>query len=237
MAHRMSPRQRRFWWVVAILLGAGAGMSLGYVVATRTDAGRRWLLSALVTRANGVFGGRGALRIGSLREISPGRVVAENVSLVDTAGVPVITAERVVGTLDVRGLLGRAIHIRQLALSGVTMTLRQEAPGQPWNIAHIIAGDTATSVPHTGVRFGDDVRIDAVRLERGVVTTRAPWAPHPVFTGDARDSVIAVRDSLHDLERLPDGRLFERRRITLDVVQAHDLVIVDVQKRPASLRV
>jgi translocation and assembly module TamB len=236
MSSNMSPRQRRFWWVVAIVLGAGAGMSLGYLVATRTDAGRQWLLSALVTRANGVFGGRGSLRIGSLREISPGRVVAENVSLVDTAGVPVVTAERVIGTLDVRGLLGRAIHIRQLALAGVTMTLRQEAPGRPWNIAHIIAGDTATKVPHTGVRFGDDVRIDSLRIERGVVTTRAPWAPHPIFTGAARDSVVAVRDSLHDLERLPDGQIFERRRIALDVVQAHDVVIVDVQKRPASLQ-
>jgi translocation and assembly module TamB len=140
-----------------------------------------------------------------------------------------------VGTLDVRALFDRGIHIRRLVLSGVNMTLRQEAPGRKWNIAHIIAGDTTTKVPHTGVRFGDDVRIDSLWLNDGVVTTRAPWSPHPVFTGAARDSVIAVRDSLHDLERLPDGRLFERRRISLDLVRAHEVVVVDVQKRPASL--
>lgn len=236
MAAAMSARQRRFWWAAAIVLGLGGGVTLGYVVATGTDAGRRWLSATLVANANRVFGGRGALRIGTLREISPGRVVAENVALVDTAGVPVVTAERVIGTLDVRALFRRAIHIRGLTLSGVVMTLRQEAPGRPWNLAHIIAGDTTAAVPHVGVQFGDDVRIDSLRLDGGVVTTRAPWAPHPVFVGTARDSVIAVRDSLHDLERLADGRLFERRRIALERVRAHDLVIVDVQKRPASLR-
>ena len=236
MAGAMSARQRRFWWVAAIVLGLGGGVTLGYMVATGTDTGRRWLGSTLVANANRVFGGRGALRIGTLREIGPGRVVAENVALVDTAGVPVVTAERVVGTLDMRALFRRAIHIRSLTLSGVVMTLRQEAPGRPWNLAHIIAGDTTMAVPHVGVQFGDDVRIDSLRLDGGVVTTRAPWAPHPVFSGAARDSVIAVRDSLHDLERLVDGRLFEKRRITLERVRAHDLVIVDVRKRPASLR-
>jgi translocation and assembly module TamB len=236
MARVMSPRQRRFWWAAAIVLGMGGGMSLGYLVATGTEAGRSWLLTSLIASANRVFGGRGSLRIGTLREISPGRVVAENVSLVDTAGVPVITAERLVGTLNVRGLFGRVIHIQRLALSGVTMTLRQENAGTPWNIAYIISGDTTKKAPHTGVRFGDDVRVDSLRIDRGVVTTRAPWSPHPVFTGSARDSVIAVRDSLHDLERVSDGRWFERRRIVLDLVRAHDVVVVDVQKRPASLQ-
>jgi translocation and assembly module TamB len=236
MARIMSPRQRRFWWAAAIVLGMGGGVSLGYGVATGTAAGRRWLLATLLPAANRVFGERGSLRIGTLREISPGRVVAEEVTLVDTAGVPVLTARRLVGTLDVRALFGRRIHIRHLALAGVDLTLRQESPGREWNLAHIIAGDTTVAVPHTGVRFGDDVRVDSLLLDAGVVTTRAPWAPHPMFVGAARDSVIAVRDSLHDIERLPDGRLFERRRIVLERVRTHDVVIVDPRKRPASLQ-
>jgi len=231
-----SPRQRRFWWAVAIVLGMGGGMSIGYFVATNTEYGRRWLRTTLLRSANRVFGGRGALRIGRLREISPGRVVAEDVSLVDTAGVPVITAKRVVGTLNVRRLLERAVHIRTLSLSGVVMTLRQEQSGRPWNIAYIISGDTTRKAPHATVQFGDDVRVDSLRVDDGVITMRAPWSPHPVFTGAARDSVIARRDSLHDIERVADGRLFERRRIRLDAVRAHDLVVVDRRKRPASLR-
>ncbi|AMW05161.1 hypothetical protein GEMMAAP_10700 [Gemmatimonas phototrophica] len=236
MLSPMSPRQRRFWWAVAILVGATGGMGLGYLIATRTDAGRDWLRSALISRVNGVFGGRGSLRIGRLLEISPGHVIAEDVTLVDTAGVAVVTAERVVGTLNVRGLFSRAIHIRHLALRGVLMTLRQEQTGRPWNIAYIISGDTTVGVPHTSVQFGDDVRIDSLLLDAGVITTRAPWAPHPVFTGSARDSVTAVRDSLHDLERVSDGRYFERRRITLNTVRAHNLIVIDRQKRPSSLQ-
>lgn len=236
MARVMSPRQRRFWWAAAILLGMGAGMSLGYLVATGTEYGRSWLGSTLISSANGVFGGRGFLKIGRLREISPGRVVAENVTLTDTAGVAVITAKRVVGTLNVRGLFSRIIHIRQLSLAGVEMTLRQEQAGRPWNIAYIISGDTTKKAPRTSKQFGDDVRVDSLSIDDGVVTTRAPWSPHPIFVGAARDSVTAVRDSLHDLERTSDGRTFERRRITLAKVRAHDLVVVDVQKRPASLR-
>lgn len=236
MAVSMTPRQRRFWWAVAIVLGAAGGLGLGYVIATRTESGRSWLRSTLISSVNGVFGGRGSLRIGRLVEISPGHVVAENVSLVDTAGVAVVTAERVVGTLNVRGLFSRAIHVRRLAMRGVVLTLRQEEAGRPWNIAYIISGDTTDGVPHAKVQFGDDVRIDSLLLDGGVVTTRAPWSPHPVFTGSARDSVTAVRDSLHDLERVNDGRYFERRRIALDAVRAHDLIVIDVQKRPSSLQ-
>lgn len=235
MARVMSARQRRFWWVAAILLGAGAGLSLGYLVATGTDAGRSWLLTALVSRANGVFKGRGALRIGRLRSISPDRVVAENVSLVDTAGVPVVSAKRIEGSLSLSGLLGKAIHIRRFVAEGLTIDLQQDTTGRKWNLAYIIAGDTATKTPHAP-GFGDDVRIDSLVIRGGEVRTRAPWSPHPMFQGAARDSVIAVRDSLHDLVRTPTGLYFERRRITIGVARAHDVVVVDLKRRPASLQ-
>jgi translocation and assembly module TamB len=231
----MSPRQRRFWWVAAILLGMGAGLGLGVFALTRTEAGRRRLAATLAAQATGVFNGRGSLRIGVLREIGMGRVVAEEVALLDTAGVPVVTAARVEGTLDVRGLFNRAIHIRSLALQGLVLDLRQDVAGRPWNIAYLIAGDTTPSAPRTQPGFGDDVRIDTIVLTDGVVTTRAPWAPHPVFTGRARDSVIAVRDSLHDLVQSADGSWFERRRITLGRVRARDAVIVDRRQRPSAL--
>ena len=228
-------RQRRFWWVAAIIIGTGAGMSLTYLVATHTAFGRSWLLSTLVSSVNGVFKGRGTLRIGTLRSISPGRVVAENVALVDTAGVPVVVAKRLEGTLSVSGLFSKAIHIRRLLIDGLTIDLKQDTTGRAWNLAYIIAGDTATSPTHTP-GFGDDVRIDSIDVRNGDVRTSAPWSPHPIFTGAARDSVIAVRDSLHDLVRTPNGLLFERRAITLAHVAAHDVVVVDVQHRPASLQ-
>jgi translocation and assembly module TamB len=234
MARFMSARQRRFWWAAAIVLGAGAGMSLAYFVATSTTFGRSWLLSALVTRANKVFGGRGSLRIGVLREISPGHIVAEQVSLVDTAGVPVVTAERLDGTLNVSGLWNKAIHIKRLHVRGLVLDLKQDTTGRPWNIAYIISGQKKTGVK-SGPGFGDDVRIDSVIVDRGRVAMLGPWAPHPMFTGRVRDSVIAMRDSLHDIVKGGNGLYFQRRVASLDLVRAHDLIVVDVKKRPASL--
>ncbi len=197
MARKLTLRQRRLAWTAAILLGTGGGIGLSYLVATGTDRGRRWLLSEAITRANKVFKGRGSLRVGLLREISPDRIVAENVSLVDTAGVPVVTASHLEGALNIRGLFGKAIHIRRLSLSGLTMDLKQSGKG-PWNIAYIISGDTVQG-KKTGPGFGDDVRVDSLLVNGARISMIAPWAPHPVFTGTARDSVIAVRDSLHDI--------------------------------------
>lgn len=232
----MSGRQRRFWWVAAILLGMGAGISIGYVSLVRTEAGRRWLTKTLMAQANSIFGGRGALQIGILREISPNRVIAEQVALVDTAGVPVMTARRVEASLDIRGLLfSKTIRLRSLTVRGLVLDLRQDVAGRPWNIAHIIAGDTMPTAPSLSPSIGDDVRIDSILVVDGVITTSAPWSPHPIFTGSARDSVIAVRDSLHDLVRAADGTYFERRRITLSRIRAHEAVIVDRSKKPATM--
>ncbi len=233
MAKKMSARVRRFWWAAAIVMGTAGGFSLSYLIVINTDAGRGWLLSTLVARANGIFKGRGTLRIGVLRAISPGRVVAEKVSLVDTAGVPVIYAERVEGTLNVRGLFSRAIHIRTLTVQGLRLDLRQDTVG-PWNISYLISGDTIKKLK-TGPGFGDDVRIDSLLVNGGRVTMVGPWAPHPMFTGAARDSVIAVRKTLHDIIPGPAGVYFQRRVVSLDRVRAHEAVIVDIQKRPASM--
>lgn len=235
MAFR-SARHRRFWWVAALLLTLGAGGFTTYLVVTQTAGGRAWLVTKAVDAANGVFDGRGALRVGVLRELGPRRIVAEQVALVDTAGVPVVAVERLEVSLSWGDLAHKAVLLKDVHLDGVAMDLRQDAPGVAWNIAHIIAGDTTTSTPGATPGFGDDVRIDALTISRAQITTVAPWEPHPVFTGAARDSVIAVRDSLHDLTPASGGRWFERRVIALDRVKARDIVVVDAQQRPASLQ-
>lgn len=205
MAFRSS-RHRRFWWVAALLLTLGAGGFTTYLVVTQTAGGRAWLVTKAVDAANGVFDGRGALRVGVLRELGPRRIVAEQVALVDTAGVPVVAVERLEVSLSWGDLAHKAVLLKDVHLDGVAMDLRQDAPGVAWNIAHIIAGDTTTSTPGATPGFGDDVRIDALTISRAQITTVAPWEPHPVFTGAARDSVIAVRDSLHDLTPASGGR-------------------------------
>jgi translocation and assembly module TamB len=231
----MTPRQRRFWWVAGIVLALGAGVVVGTYGVLNTARGRKWLAGTLSSKGSAVFGGRGTLRIGVLRRFGPGGVEADNVVLVDTAGVPILTAAKLRASIGWMGLLDKRINLPSVQLSGVRLMLRQDKAGTPWNIAYLLAGDTTPPAPKTGPAFGDDVRIGALTLADGEITTVAPWAPHPIFTGAARDSVIAVRDSLHDLTQAPDGTWFERRVITLSQVRAHDLVIIDPLKRPSSL--
>ena len=103
----------------------------------------------------------------------------------------------------------------------------------PWNFAYILSG-SGPAKPRGAPGFGDDIRIDTLRLTTGHVTTIAPWAPHPIFVGAARDSVTAVRDSLHDLIRRADG-LYERRRISIERLVSHDGIIMDPSRKPSHL--
>ena len=235
-ALRRSSRQRRFWWAAGIIFGAIGGVGISYYLAVNTESGRRWLLRTVISSANGLFGGRGTLRVGVLRSISPTHIAADNVALLDTAGVPVVSAQHLEGSIAITDLLDKAIHLRRLAVRGLRLDLQRDET-RPWNIAYIISGDTVKTPPSATPGFGDDIRVDSLIVDGARIATIAPWAPHPVFAGAARDSVIAVRDSLHDLVRTPAGTFFERRLVKLERVRARDAIIVDVEKRPASMQI
>jgi hypothetical protein len=110
----MTARQRRFWWVAGLLGALVAGVSIAYYWATESSGGRQWLLTRLVTTIDGAFGGRAHLRVGVLREIGWGRIVADSVSIVDSAGVAVIAVGHLDGSLDIPALMDRRIHLRSL---------------------------------------------------------------------------------------------------------------------------
>lgn len=226
---------RRFWWVAALLLSLGVVVITAPFIVVRTEYGRAWLLARAIDSANGVFDGRGALRAGTLRAFGLHAIVVEDVALLDTAGVAVVAAERLQASLSWKALMRRAIVLDDVKIDGLLMDLRQDAPGSLWNVAYIIAGDTMPSTPSIRPGFGDDIRINSVTIAGGRITTVAPWEPHPVFTGAARDSVVAARDSLHDLTEAGRGRWYERRVVTLDRAKAHDVVVVDPLNRPSSL--
>ncbi|MCC6242619.1 MAG: translocation/assembly module TamB [Gemmatimonadaceae bacterium] len=232
----MSARQRRLGWAAALVAALVAGVSLTYVWATNSAAGREWLLARLVSTIDGAFDGRGHLRVGVLRDISWGHIEADSVSIVDSAGVAIISIESLEGRLDFPALLDRKIHLHALTIRTLRVALAKDFKG-PWNFAYLLSGTPSTTPQVRGAPgFGDDIKIDTLRLSDGVITTSAPWAPHPVFTGTARDSVIAVRDSLHDLLRTPNG-LLERRRITLDRLVGVNGVIMDPMRRPSRLTI
>ena len=232
----MTARARRFWWAVAIIAAVTGGVSLSYVLATRSDTGRTWLLGVVERQVTRIFGGRASLKVGVLYDIGLTHITAGDVSLLDTAGVPVVHADSLVGTIALVGVLfDKAIHIRTLALRGVRMELKQDFKG-PWNIAHIISGDTTKALPNAKPGYSNNIRIDALTVTELAITTVAPWSPYFSFKGAARDSVIAVRDSLHDILHVPGGML-ERRRIVLARVVAHDAIIAQPTRKPSSIEI
>jgi translocation and assembly module TamB len=144
-------RSRAQWWLAGVL-GSIAGLVLAYFIATKTEFGRGWLLDTLLGRTAGLFGGRGKLRVGVLRHISPSHIIAEDVSLVDSTGAAVVHAKFLDGTLDVGGLYSKAIHIRTLHLRDVTMDFHQDFTG-PFNIKYIRrARASATTFASTCLR-------------------------------------------------------------------------------------
>jgi len=230
----MSARQRRFWWAAGLLAALAGGVTLSYFWATATVGGRQWLLTRLVSTLDGAFGGRGHLRVGALREIGWGRIVADSVSIVDSTGTAVIVVEHLDGSLDIPALLDRRVHLRVLSVNGLRVDMRRDFTG-PWNLAYIIAGDTTTAPPGPP-GFGDDIVIDTLRLSDGAISTIAPWEPNAIFVGAARDSVIAVRDSLHDITFTPQG-LLERRQVVIDRLVGHRGVIMRPDRQPSSLEI
>jgi len=232
----LTPLQRRLWWAAGLLVALVGGPTLAYVIATDSDRGRAWLLGVVQDQATKIFGGRASLRVGVLRSIGLTSISALDVSLLDTAGVAVVHADSVDATIDLAGILfSKAIHIRLGALRGVKLDLRQDARG-PWNIAHIISGDTTPALPNAKPGYGNNIRIDALTLDRVAITTIAPWAPNVLFTGTSRDSVIVARDSLHDIVHTSVG-LFERRTIALTRVVSHDAIISQPSHAPSSMQI
>lgn len=230
----MSARQRRFWWAAGIVAALVAGVTVVYVWATDTVKGRQWLMATIVTAADGVFDGRATLRIGALREVGWQRIRLDSVTMLDAHGATVLTAGTVEGSLDFFALLDKQIHLRYLDIFNLHVDIRKDFTG-PWNLAYIISGTPKPKVPGPP-GYSDNIRIDAIRLATGRIVTTAPWSPYPIFTGQARDSVIAVRDSLHDLTKTPNGYL-ERRQIDIEKLVAHDGIITQPFGALSSLQV
>lgn len=227
-------RARRFGWAIAIV-GAVAlvGIFSVDIVVTGTEWGRRKFITWALNSANGTLGGRGRITVGTLRELTADGIRAADVSLLDTAGVVVMHVNEVTGALSYSALFNKQIHITRLEVSGVKMLLRRDFTG-PWNIAYVINGGPKSTGPHVP-GFGDDIRIDNIRLLDGVIGMRYPWAPNAMFKGKVRDSVIAVRKSAHEIAVVPQG-LLESRQIVLPRVVAHNVLVATPGDDPSSLQ-
>ena len=233
----MTALVRRVLLGVALLLTTG--LVLGGLLAawlTGTTAGRARVLALATDAANGVFDGRATLAAARLVSARPNAIELADVRLRDSTGAAVVRAARVRGALDLGALTRGVIRLPRLELDSAQLDLRQDSVG-PFNLQWVLVGDTANRPPPGPPGLGDDVRIDALVLRDAVVEVRVPWAPHPLFATQAeRDSVIALRDSLHDLTRVGSG-FIERRVVGIRALYARDVALVTPDDAPGRLQI
>lgn len=222
-------RARRFGWAIAIVAAVGlVGSVSAYLVITKTEYGRDKFIRWAINSVNGTFGGRGTLTVGVLHELSTDGLRVSDVSLLDTAGTVVMHVNELTGAFSYAALLNKQIHITRIDAAGVKLLLRKDFTG-PWNIAYIISGGPKSTAPRLP-GFGDDVKIDELRLTDGVIGMRYPWKPNDMFTGKVRDSVIAVRKSAHEITVVPQG-LIEARQIVLPRIVSRDVIVANPKNR------
>ena len=233
MAPVPSRRTRRLarWLAGGAVVVAALGGGTWAVTATAT--GRQWLLRQLLPSANRLLDGRGTLQVRQLLALGPRGLRLQGVEVRDATGRVLVAADTVDGALAWRALQHQAIHLRRLRLRTVRVRMTQGDDGV-WDLVAVLFG-TAQPAPPGPAGWGDAIRIDELALHDGVLTVVAPWAPHPVFTGTARDSVIVVRDSLHDLRQDRPGHYLEQRVVVLREAHARALVLADPARRPASM--
>lgn len=229
----MSSKQRRWWWAAALVVALVAAVPITLLLyVTRTASGRARVLALIVDPINRSLAGRGTVSVRELSEVRWNHADLVGIAIVDSAGTKVIVIDSARASVDLYALFDKRIHIRSLDVHGLHVDLRKGV-NSPWNFTYIISGGGPSKKSSTP-GFGDDVTIDVLHLTSGEITTVAPWSPFAVFTGTARDSVIALREKFHDIARTSDG-LFERRRYALDRVVAHDGVILKPNHAPSSI--
>lgn len=194
---------------LAITLGAALALAalvaVAVLVLTNTDWGRERVRRQLVSILGDVARG-GQVRVGRLDGNLLTGATATDVSITDSTGAPLFTADSVGLRYTIRGLVDRRLDFRDVRLVNPLVVL-DKPPGGEWNFLRIFPSDSAAPADTTA-GFGDWIRLEDVTMVNGRVIARTPWAPDDSLTGAAREQAIAEAlgpETRADIRAVPGG--------------------------------
>ena len=175
---------------------------------THSDGGReRARRLALGALANVVHG---QVNIGRIEGNVLSNFTLVDVSIADSAGVPLLQVARLSARLAAGRLLSRRVGLSDVTLVEPVLHLEQSPDGK-WNYERIFPRSDA-AVDDSLAGWGDWIALRDVTLRRGTLTVTRPWSPDESLSTNARDSI--VRAALAGESRIrveADGNAFTQR--------------------------
>ncbi|HEX6059019.1 MAG TPA: translocation/assembly module TamB domain-containing protein, partial [Gemmatimonadaceae bacterium] len=190
--------------VIVVLAG------IGLIVLTQTPVGREFVRERTLAVLDGIV--HGEVRIGRISGNLLSGVTLHDISIADTAGNPLVVAERAEADYSIGALLRKRIVLNSLTLTRPLIVLdkppARDGVDSDWNFQSIFPGDTVDTPSDPAVGFGDYILLRDVRIVGGRFVVRTPWEPSGELAGAARDSAIAAAlggDSRSMIVRHPAG--------------------------------
>ncbi|HEY0969521.1 MAG TPA: translocation/assembly module TamB domain-containing protein [Gemmatimonadales bacterium] len=177
-------------WIAAGVVGLLVLVVVAVLVLTNTDWGREQVRRQVVAALNDIA--HGEVAIGRLEGNLLEGFTALDVSITDSAGAPLVTADTLRTRFDLTALLDKRIVLRDVLLVNPLVVLDQK-PGEEWNFRRIFPGDTTAKDSLAGPGWGDWLLLEDVVVRSGRVVVRLPWEPDSGLTTQAlRDSAAAA---------------------------------------------
>jgi len=176
-------------WIAAGIVGLVVLALLAVLVLTNTDWGRERVRRIAVNALNDFA--HGTVRIGRIDGNLLEGLVAVDVSIVDSTGAPLVTADSLEAHFALGAFARKRIELTDVRLVQPFIVLDRKT-GEEWNFARIFPGDTTAVDSAAGPGWGSWVRFEDVTIVNGRVIVRLPWEPDTALAGAARDSAIAA---------------------------------------------
>ena len=185
--------------VVLGLIGVGTGLFF-----TKTDSGQAILRRAIQRQV--AAGIKGKLYVGPMSGSFLTGITIDSLELRDDEDSLFIATGPVRVAYDIRDIIDRRLHLRNVDVSRPAVVLRQHEDGS-WNFKRVFSrgGPAKPKGPERG--FGDYIVIDSTHLHSANFRLTMPWHPDDSLHGARRDS--AVRMNLarndHEIRRIRGG--------------------------------